>query len=89
MKFLITTTDIYRCDNEVEAQIFIEELKQKGNIIVSSTIQKKERKVKGEIVDEWVRLTVKTVFNDEKDPDYPYIEGNEQHIEKGDINNEF
>ena len=60
MKFLITTTEVYRCDDENEAQAFVEQLKRRGNDIVSSTIQKKERKVKGEIVDEWVRLTIKT-----------------------------
>ena len=68
MKFLITTTDIYRCDNEAEAQLFIEELKNRGLDIISSTIQKKERKQKGEVIDEWTRLTVKINYNDEKEP---------------------
>lgn len=92
MKFLITTTEVYRCDDENEAQAFIEQLKRRGNDIVSSTIQKKERKVKGEIVDEWVRLTIKTNYNDEKEPESSYY-ANETadgyDIERGDINSEF
>ena len=72
MKYLINKTEIYRCDSETEAKAFIEELKDAGLCVVSSTIQMKERKQKGEVVDEWIRLTVKTVYNDEKDPTDPY-----------------
>ena len=72
MKYLINKTEIYRCDSEAEAKAFVEELKEEGLCVVSSTIQMKERKQKGEVVDEWIRLTVKTVYNDEKDPMDPY-----------------
>ena len=89
MKFLITTTEVYRCDDENEAQLFVDQLKRKGNDIVSSTIQKKERKVKGEIVDEWVRLTIKTNYNDEKEPCDPEEYGGTNDEEKGDMNSEF
>lgn len=74
MKYLINKTEIYRCDTEEEAKAFIEELKAQGLCVVSSTIQMKERKQKGDVVDEWIRLTVKTVYNDEKEPDFPYSE---------------
>lgn len=89
MKFLITTTEVYRCDDENEAQLFVDQLKRKGNDIVSSTIQKKERKVKGEIVDEWVRLTIKTNYNDEKEPCDPEEYSRTNDEEKGDMNSEF
>ena len=72
MKYLISKTEIYRCDSEAEAKAFIEDLKDEGLCVVSSTIQMKERKQKGEVVDEWIRLTVKTIYNDEKDPEDPY-----------------
>ena len=72
MKYLISKTEIYRCDSEAEAKAFIEDLKDEGLCVVSSTIQMKERKQKGDVVDEWIRLTVKTVYNDEKDPEDPY-----------------
>ena len=72
MKYLITRTDIYRCDTEEEAKAFVQELKDEGNCVVSSTIQMKDRKQKGEVIDEWIRLTVKTVYNDEKEPDTPF-----------------
>lgn len=72
MKYLITRTDIYRCDTEEEAKAFIQDLKDAGNCVISSTIQMKDRKQKGEVIDEWTRLTVKTVYNDEKEPDTPF-----------------
>ena len=74
MKYLINKTEIYRCDTEDEANAFVQDLKDAGNCVVSSTIQMKERKQKGEVVDEWIRLTIKTVYNDEKEPDFPYEE---------------
>ena len=52
-------------------------------------IQKKERKVKGEIVDEWVRLTIKTNYNDEKEPCDPEEYGGANGEEKGHMNSEF
>ena len=92
MKYLINTTEVYRFDNEVEAQRYVDELKGRGLDVVSSTIQRKERKQKGEIVDEWTRLTVKINYNDEKEPESSYyaneaVDGYD--IEKGDINSEF
>lgn len=83
MKYLVNKTEIYRCDTEEEAKAFIEELKEQGLYVVTSTIQMKERKQKGEVVDEWIRLTVKTVYNDEKEPDFPYIE-EDNGCDKGD-----
>ena len=75
MKYLITRVDTFRCDDEAEAQAFLEELKDEGDgEIISSSIAKKERKAKGEVIDEWVRLTVRTVYNDEKEPITGYKE---------------
>ena len=74
MKYLVNKTEIYRCDSEKEAKDFVQNLKDGGHCVVSSTIQVKERKQKGEIVDEWIRLTVKTVYNDEKEPIIPFTD---------------
>ena len=84
MKYLITRTDIYRCDTEEEAKSFLQELKDGGLCVISSTIQMKEKKQKGEVVDEWTRLTVKTVYNDEKEPDFPFEVENYQGCDRGD-----
>jgi hypothetical protein len=67
MKYLIETTEIYRCDTEEEAKQLIEEAKR------SSTLKKyncvaKERKQKGEVVDSWYRLTLTKIWDDEKEP---------------------
>lgn len=77
MKYLLTRTDIYRCDDDTEAENFVQELKSSGMNVVASTIQQKERKSKGEIIDSYSKLTVKVLYNDEKEPDEPYNFHNE------------
>ena len=67
MKYLIETTEVYRCDTEDEAKILIEDAKR------SSTLKKyncvaKEKKQKGEVVDSWYRLTLTKLWDDEKEP---------------------
>ena len=77
MKYLITQTDVYRCDSEKEAEDFLKVLKNDYSFeVVSSKMEKREMKQKGEIIDEWIRLTVKKKFNDEKEPYTPFY-GNE------------
>lgn len=76
-KYLINRTDIFRVDNEQEAKDFIEELKStSGGDVVKHSIEYKEQKQKGELVQSWYRVTVKTVYNEEKDPISPYHEPN-------------
>ena len=68
-KYLITTTETYRIDNENEARTIIEEEKNNPNYILSKySCTKKEKKSKGEIIDEWYRLVLTKVFTDEKEP---------------------
>lgn len=72
MGFLIEATEKYRMKSDEETKRFIEELKQNKNFdILKYSSVKKERKLKGEIIDEWVRFTVTKCFNDEKEPDSP------------------
>lgn len=75
MKYLVNQTDVFRCDNEREAEDFVKTLKSDYSFeITSYSMEKKEQKVKGEVVDDWVRLTVKKKYNDEKEPFTPYHE---------------
>lgn len=83
MKFLIQTTEIFRCDSEQEAEIFLKDMKKDKNYeITSSTVAKKEVKQKGEVVDSYIKLTVKKVYNEEKDPSIPYNHENNDNDEE-------
>lgn len=68
-KYLITTTETYRADTEFEAQQLIEEAKNQDAFELSKYVsQKRETKSKGEIIDEWYRVTLTKYFCDEKEP---------------------
>ena len=67
--YLIKTTEVYRCDSEQEAKNLIEEAKQSSLYTVTkSSSEIRTLKQKGEIVDEWRRVTITKSFNDEKEP---------------------
>lgn len=70
MKYLISTTEIYRLEDENEVKTFLEKLKQDKNFEIKKySSVKKEQKQKGEVVDEWIRFSVTKEFNSEKEPD--------------------
>lgn len=68
-KHLISVTEVYRVDSEEEAARVINEAKESNKYSLSkySSVHK-ERKKQGEVVDEWYRLTLTKVFDDEKEP---------------------
>ena len=67
--YLIKTTQIYRCDSEAEAKNLIEEAKQNSLYTVTkSSSEIRTLKQKGEIVDEWRRVTITKAFAEEKEP---------------------
>ena len=70
MKYIVTTTDVYRVESmeEVE-QLHKELLNSRYFTLASFKHQTKYKKEKGEIVDEWQQVTAKKIFNDEKEPD--------------------
>ena len=69
MKYLINTTEVYRVDTIEAAEALNEEVKADGRYEVASfTYKIKNKKLKGEVIDEWYQVTIKKVFNDEKDP---------------------
>ena len=67
-KYLINTVETFRVDSESEAKQFVEDMSDCGGEIVKHSIEYKEQKSKGEDVQSWYRVTIKRVFNDEKDP---------------------
>lgn len=70
MAYLISTTEIYRVDTEAEAAELINEAKKDPNFILSKySTTKKERKSKGDIVDEWYNVSLVKKFDDEKEPE--------------------
>jgi hypothetical protein len=74
MVFLTKTTEQYRCNTEHEAEVILQKAKSDGMYTIekySSTV--KTKKEKGEIVDEWVLLTITKRFNEEKEPNQ-YVE---------------
>lgn len=69
-KYLVSVVETYRVDTEAEATSAIEEAKKDGSYILGKyTNEHKERKTKGEVTDEYWKLTLTKLFNDIKDPD--------------------
>lgn len=68
-KYLLKVEETYRADSETEAAQIINEAKQDKRFTLSKySSVKRERKQKGEIVDEWMRVTLTKTFDDEKEP---------------------
>lgn len=69
MAHLIKTTEVYRVETEEEAKKFIEEQKQNDAYeMIKYSSEYKTKKAKGEIEDEWFRVTLVKNFDDEKEP---------------------
>lgn len=70
MKYLISVVETYRVDNEKEATAAIEEAKKDTTYVLSKyTSEHKEVKAKGEVVDEYYKVTLTKLFNNIKEPD--------------------
>lgn len=68
-KYLVNVTEVYRIDTEEEAQEFINEAKKASEFELKKYVSEKRcLKQKGEIVDEWMRVTLSKAFNEEKEP---------------------
>ena len=69
-KYLVSTTEVYRVDSEAEAKELIEQAKVAPEYgLAKYTSEYKERKQKGDIVDEYYKVTLVKKFNDEKEPE--------------------
>lgn len=70
MKYLITTTEVYRVDTETEAQALIESAKTDNHFILNKYISEyKEQKSKGEVIDEYYKVSLVKTFTSIKEPD--------------------
>lgn len=70
MKLLITRTDTYRVGTVAEVEQLHEQLKASSDFTLASFGYKtKEIKAKGEVLDTYQLVTVKKIYNDEKNPD--------------------
>ena len=65
-KYLLKTTEEHRADTEAEATRLIEE--DGRYLLAKYSSVKKERKQKGEVVDEYFIVTLVKVFDDPKEP---------------------
>ena len=80
--YLIKVTEQYRCDTENEAKNLIEEAKKDGRYtVVKSSSEIKTLKQKGEVVDEWRRVTITKEFTTEKEPDCQLVPEYEEGLE--------
>ena len=69
-KYLVSTVETYRVDTEAEATKAIEEAKNENSYVLSKyTSEHKEQKSKGEVVDEYWKLSLTKLFNNIKEPD--------------------
>lgn len=69
-KYLIQTTEVYRADSETEAQEIIGAAKAAAEYTLTKySSEKKEVKAKGEVIDEFYKITLAKTFTDIKDPE--------------------
>lgn len=69
MKYLTKVVEVYRLNNEQEVEDFLKELKSDSRFEINKyTSCKKQKKEKGEIVDEWIHFEVTKLFNSEVEP---------------------
>lgn len=70
MKHLIKVQEVYRVNTDAEAEALITEAKNDNRfVLVKYNCESKEIKAKGEVIDEYIRITLNKVFTDEKMPD--------------------
>lgn len=76
MAYLTTTTETYRVNTEEEAKQLIEDKKRESiGVVTKYSSVYRCKKVKGEIEDEFYRVSITQEFQSEKEP-YDIIEVN-------------
>ncbi len=69
-KYLCKTVETYRVDTEEEANFLIEDNKNQTTFeLIKYSSEYKTRKSKGEIIDEYFKITLEKSFCDIKEPD--------------------
>ena len=91
MIYYVTKTVKCRADTEKEAQELINNAKQsKTSVLTKYTSTKVEKKKKGEIVDEYYRVTLTQQLDNEADPQFPItLEDKDENSEKEQSENNF
>ena len=70
MTYLIQTVETYRADTEPEAQRLIEEAKNAGEYTLTKySSEKKEVKQKGDVIDDFYKVSLTKTFTDIKLPE--------------------
>ena len=70
MRYLIQTVETYRADTEGEAQRLLTEAKAALEYnLTKYASEKKEVKAKGEVIDEYYKVTLTKFFTDIKSPE--------------------
>ena len=68
-RYLIKVDETYRVDSEAEAIELINEARADNKFkLAKHSSTQRQTKQKGEIVDEWFRVTLTKVFDEEKEP---------------------
>lgn len=69
-KYLIQTTEVYRVDSEPEVENLIAEAKEDTTFdVVKYNCEHKERKSKGEVIDDYYKVSIVKGFTSEKEPE--------------------
>lgn len=69
-KYLIQTTEVYRVDSEPEVENLIAEAKEDTTFdVIKYNCEHKERKSKGDIVDDYYKVSIVKGFTSEKEPE--------------------
>lgn len=68
-KILLSQTEVYVVENDIQAQTLIKEAKEndEGYELKKYTDEAKQKKVKGEIVASYHKVTLVKVFEEEKE----------------------
>lgn len=61
-KVIMRRTEIWRCDTEVEADDIIAAALESGGELTKKTIEVKQKKAKGQVIDENKKVTVQIDF---------------------------
>lgn len=70
MKYLLNVTENYRVETEAEVEKLIQEAKESNQFILSKyTSQFKEVKQKGEVIEDYYKVSLTKEFTKEKEPD--------------------
>lgn len=62
MREILRTTNEYSCDTESEINEIVAEEEEKGGEITKKTVEKKQKKSKGEIIAEKYKVTIQCTY---------------------------